>query len=79
MTYAFYLIFALYFVGSVLLATRYVMQAYGERSATVVAGSYATLGVGFGWLLVKSIRVSTTTTGETVATEAKQSPLPRDP
>lgn len=59
MAYSFYLVFALYFVGSVVLAVRYVLQQHGVASATAVTVAYGALGVAFGSALARNIRVST--------------------
>jgi hypothetical protein len=61
LSYAFYLLFLVYFVGSVFLAGRFAVEGYGEIPAALLLGFYVAVGVWFVIYLVKNIRVSTTT------------------
>ncbi len=61
LAYAFYLLFLVYFVGSVFIATRFVLSEYGTLPAGVLLGGYVAIGVWFVIYLIRSIRVSTTT------------------
>lgn len=61
LAYAFYLLFFVYFVGSVFLATRFVYSEYGTLLAGALLGGYVAIGVWFVIYLMRSIRVSTTT------------------
>lgn len=57
----FYLIFFVYFVGSVFLAGNFARTKYGVGAAIALVGSYVVLGVLFAGFLRTNIRLATTT------------------
>ncbi|MGV3572859.1 MAG: hypothetical protein ACO1PB_19875 [Ramlibacter sp.] len=65
-SYAFYLLFLVYFVGSVFLAVRFAYSIAGQGYivGTVLLGFYVAIGVWFLIFLLRSIKVSTSTTAD---------------
>ena len=61
LAYAFYLLFFVYFTGSVFVVTRFILANYGVLSASLLLGGYVAIGVWFVIYLLRSIHVSTTT------------------
>ena len=61
LSYAFYLLFFVYFAGSVFVAGRFTLTTYGALAAGLLLGTYVAIGVWFVIYLIRSIRVSTTT------------------
>ncbi len=64
LTYCFYLIFFVYFVGSVFLSARFASIQYGNSGAAILIGLYIVLGMLFGAFLWSKILVTTTTKSE---------------
>jgi hypothetical protein len=65
MSYAFYLLFFVYFAGSVFIASRFALSAFGTLLTASLLGGYIAVGIWFLIFLFKSSRVSTTTTTDT--------------
>lgn len=61
MSSAFYLLFLVYFAGSVFMAARFSLSEFGSLATAVMLGLYVAVGVWFLLFLIKSRRVSTTT------------------
>jgi hypothetical protein len=61
LSYRFYLLFFVYFVGSVFLAARFAIQQYGQIAASLLLGLYVAIGIWFVIYLIKHILVSTST------------------
>src|SRR3990170_5614549 len=56
LSYAFYLLFFVYFVGSVFMAVRFTFTAYGVLAAGLVSGGYFGVGGGVFFFFLRSIR-----------------------
>ena len=61
MSYAFYLLFLVYFAGSVFMATRFALAEFGALWGASLLGSYLAVGVWFLIFLVHNSKVSTST------------------
>ena len=61
LSYAFYLLFIIYFAGSVFLASRFAFIKYGMIPTALLLGVYVAIGVWFIIFLFRNIRISTTT------------------
>jgi hypothetical protein len=61
LSYCFYLLFFVYFVGSVFWAARFAIQQYGQIAASILLGLYVAIGIWFVIYLIKHIPVSTST------------------
>jgi hypothetical protein len=61
LSYCFYLLFFVYFIGSVFLAARFSFEQYGQIVTSLLLGLYVAIGVWFIIYLIKHIRVSTST------------------
>jgi hypothetical protein len=61
MSYAFYLLFLVYFGGSVFMASKFSFAEFGMLPTAVLLGVYISVGVWFLIFLIKSTRISTTT------------------
>jgi len=61
LSYAFYLLFLVYFAGSVFLVTRFALQTYGTLTTALLLGTYVAIGIWFVIFLFKNIKISTTT------------------
>ena len=61
LSYCFYLLFFVYFAGSVFLAGRFSLEQYGLTVHSVLLGAYIAIGIWFLTYLLRSIRVSTRT------------------
>ena len=61
LSYAFYLLFLVYFVGSVFIATRFALTEFGMIITSVLLGGYVAIGIWFLLFLVKNSPVSTST------------------
>lgn len=61
LSYAFYLLFFVYFAGSVFLSAKFSLSAYGLLATSFLVGAYVAIGIWFVIFLLKSIKVSTTT------------------
>jgi hypothetical protein len=61
LSYCFYLLFFVYFVGSIFLAARFAIQQYGQILTSLLLGLYVAIGIWFVIYLIKHIRVSTST------------------
>lgn len=68
LSYAFYLLFLVYFAGSVFLAARFALQTYGMLATSLLLGGYVAIGIWFIIFLLKSIKISTTTTTDIIKT-----------
>jgi hypothetical protein len=64
LSYAFYLLFFVYFAGSVFMAARFSLSEYGVIVAAALLGAYVGIGVWFIVFLLRSSKVSTTTAGD---------------
>jgi len=60
-SYSFYLLFFVYFAGSVFIADRHMRSEYGAVQATILLGFYVAVGVWFLIYLIQNVRVSTVT------------------
>jgi hypothetical protein len=63
-----YLLFFVYFAGSVFVAARFALQTYGILSTSMLLGGYVAIGIWFVIFLIKSIRISTTTQADVIET-----------
>ena len=61
LTYAFYLLFLVYFAGSVFMAAQFAIHSYGVIVASLLLGAYIAIGVWFVIYLFHNIRISTMT------------------
>ena len=61
MSYAFYLLFLVYFGGSVFMASKFSFTEFGMLPTAALLGAYIAVGIWFLIFLIKSTRVSTTT------------------
>lgn len=61
LSYAFYLVFLVYYAGSVFLAVRFALHEYGIACALTILSAYAATGVAFTAFLVRNVRSSTKT------------------
>ncbi|MDH5179450.1 MAG: hypothetical protein OEZ39_02120 [Gammaproteobacteria bacterium] len=59
LSYAFHLLFFVYFINSVFLATKFSISSYGMIVTAVILGAYVAIGVWFLIFLFKNIKVST--------------------
>lgn len=59
MSYAFYLLFFVYFAGSVFMATKFALSVFVTFAAVSLLCGYIAVGVWFLFFLIKSSRVST--------------------
>lgn len=62
-SWAFYLLFFVYYVGSVFIATKVSLESfkeYGTIPTSILLGSYIAVGISFGIYLFNNIRASTT-------------------
>ena len=64
MSYAFYLLFLVYFAGSVFMASRFALSEFGILATATLLGGYMAVGVWFLIFLFKSSRVSTSTAAD---------------
>ena len=67
LSYAFYLLFFVYFAGSVFLASRFALETYGMLPTSLLLGGYVAIGIWFVIFLLKSIKISTTTEADAQA------------
>ncbi len=63
-SYAFYLLFFVYFVGSVFVAGRFAINAYGVVQGAILLGAYIAVGLWFVIYLISSLRLSTVVDGD---------------
>jgi hypothetical protein len=61
LSYAFYLLFFVYFAGSVFLAGRFAIEKYGIIPGVILLAVYIAIGVWFVIYLITAIQVSTST------------------
>lgn len=61
LSYAFYLLFFVYFAGSVFLAARFALGKYGTLATGVLLGAYVAIGIWFLIFLLKNIKTTTGT------------------
>ncbi len=61
LTYCLYLLYLVYYTGSVSIATEFAMQAYGITVMSILLGGYVAVGVWFLIFLVKSFKLATST------------------
>ncbi len=59
MSYAFYLLFLVYFIGSVFMATRFALGEYGSLWGAAFLGAYFAVGVWFSIFLTQRVKIST--------------------
>jgi hypothetical protein len=59
LSYAFYLLFLVYFAGSVFIAARFAVSTYGVLETGLLLGAYVAIGVWFVIYLIRNVRVST--------------------
>lgn len=64
MSYAFYLLFLVYFAGSVFMATRFALAEFGNLCGAALLGGYFAVGTWFLIFLVRTSKVSTSTLGD---------------
>ena len=64
LTYAFYLLFFMYFTGSLFIACRFAYDVYGMLWTSLLGGFYVAIGVWFVIFLLKNIKISTTTSSD---------------
>jgi hypothetical protein len=68
LTYCFYVIFLVYFIGSMFLASRFAWKKFGVTAGISIFGLYTVMGVLFGVFLRANILLATTTeTGRSAA------------
>ena len=60
LSYSFYLLYFVYFVGAVFVASQFALEKYNYIFGSVVIGAYVSIGVWFLIFLVKNIKTSTT-------------------
>ena len=61
LSYAFYLLFFVYFAGSVFFAFCFAFLKYGVMPTALLLGVYVAIGIWFIIFLLRNIRISTTT------------------
>lgn len=64
LSYAFYLLFFVYFVGAVFLASQYSYHHYGLTTTWILRSLYAAIGALFLSYLFRRMKVSTSTAGD---------------
>ena len=64
LTYSFFLLFIVYYLGSVFFAVQFSINKYGIIPCAVLIGFYVAIGIWFLIFLITKIRVSTTTKTE---------------
>ena len=69
LTFAFYLLFLVYYVGSVFLAVRFALTEYGRIAGYALLAFYSASGLGVGLFLVRKMMSSTTTATESEASK----------
>jgi hypothetical protein len=67
-SYAFYLLFLVYFVGCVFIAGRFAITAYGVIQGAILLGAYIAVGLWFVIYLIYSLRTSTVVNGDPAKT-----------
>ncbi len=63
-SYCFYILFSVYFIGSIYIATKFVLKTYGIIPCAGLLGTYIAIGIWFFLYLIKNIRNTTTTKTE---------------
>lgn len=61
MSYAFYILFLVYFAGSTFLASRFAISEYGLVAGASILSSYIAIGIWFLTFLIVNSRISTST------------------
>lgn len=61
LSYAFYLLFLVYFIGSVFVSAKFAMNNLGIIPAALLLGGYVAIGIWFVIFLIRNIRTSTLT------------------
>jgi len=63
LSYAFYLLFFVYYAGSVFLVAKFALKSYGMLETALLLGAYVAIGIWFVIFLLKNIKTSTTKFG----------------
>jgi hypothetical protein len=63
-SYAFYLLFLVYFIGSVFASGRFAINEYGAVPGAILLGAYIAIGTWFVIYLMGSLRLSTVVNGD---------------
>src|SRR5216684_8151501 len=72
--HSFYILFFVYFAGSVFVADHYMRTEYGMLPAAVLLGLYIAVGVWFLIYLFQNIKISTATVADGEITQRRRSP-----
>jgi len=66
LSYAFYLLFFVYFSDSIFVATRFTFDKYGVLLSAILSAIYLSIGLWFMIYMINTIRTTTTTKGDFV-------------
>lgn len=64
LSYCFYLLFFVYFIGAAFNGARFALENYGQITTGILVGVYVAIGIWFVIYLIKHIRTSTSTNFE---------------